>query len=244
MTSKTSWILASNNKKKAAELAAILTSFDVALRSLREAGVDSDVEEWGTTYTQNAVLKAVSFAVMTGSVALADDSGLSVDALDGGPGVHSARFAGEPCDDDANNRKLIASLAALPDAPRTCRYHCIIAVAAADASTDSSVARLREAMPPLALSDFDALDGPGAFALPAALVARLAGEAVPMNVWLFEGTMEGEVATRARGDAGFGYDPWITVDDGRHVAELPDDEKNTRSHRAEALRQLAAALQP
>lgn len=242
MSNASPWILASNNKKKAAELAAILTGFGVELRSLRDAGIDADVEEWGTTFAQNAALKAISFSVMADAVALADDSGLSVDGLGGAPGVYSARYAGDPCDDAANNAKLIATLAADPTADRRCRYHCVIAVAADASSTDASVERLRATMPLQPLRDFDALDGGGAFEVSPALTTRLCGAARAMHLWLFVGTMEGEVAHEARGDAGFGYDPWIRVDDGRHVAELPDDEKNARSHRAEALRRLAAAL--
>lgn len=86
------------------------------------------VEETGATFQENAVLKAVTLALASGLWTMADDSGLEVDALDGAPGVRSARFAGEPSDDAANNALLLRLLAQKPGAPRTARFRCVLAL--------------------------------------------------------------------------------------------------------------------
>jgi XTP/dITP diphosphohydrolase len=84
------------------------------------------VEETGTTFLANALLKARHAARLTGLPALADDSGLEVDALNGAPGVHSARYAGPEADDVANNARLLAALSGVPEAQRTARYRCVL----------------------------------------------------------------------------------------------------------------------
>ena len=86
-------------------------------------------DESGAEFAENARIKALHYSGLSGLLALADDSGLVVDALDGAPGVKSARFAGEPSDDQANNRKLIASLADVPPERRTARFQCAMALA-------------------------------------------------------------------------------------------------------------------
>ena len=96
-------ILASNNKKKLRELREILSDMDVELLSQREAGCDFEVEETGTTFAENAYLKAKAVADATGLAAVADDSGLMVEALNGEPGVHTARYA--PGGHDASDRE-------------------------------------------------------------------------------------------------------------------------------------------
>ena len=88
-----------------------------------------EVIEDGETFADNAVKKAVAVAEATGELSLADDSGLEVDFLGGKPGVYSARFAGEPCDDHENNKKLLELLQGVPDEDRTARFRCVIAVA-------------------------------------------------------------------------------------------------------------------
>lgn len=93
-------ILASNNKKKMAEMQTLLADLGVEVVSQREAGCDFEVEETGTTFEENAYLKAIAVTNATGEAAVADDSGLMVDALDGAPGVYSARFTGNHEDSD------------------------------------------------------------------------------------------------------------------------------------------------
>ena len=119
-------IVASNNKNKLKEFGAILGSrYEIV--SMREAGVDTDIEENGTTFEANALIKAEYVAKVTGCAAIADDSGLEVDALGGAPGVYSARYCGRHGDDEANNDLLLENLKNVPS-PRTGRYVAAIAL--------------------------------------------------------------------------------------------------------------------
>jgi len=122
-------LLASNNAHKIKEIRAILGDFfDIV--SLREAGVESDPEEKGKTFEENARIKAVAGMKASGMPCIADDSGLEVLALDCRPGVMSARYSGSHGDDAANNEKLLAELADKPD--RSARYVCVICMAFPD----------------------------------------------------------------------------------------------------------------
>jgi XTP/dITP diphosphohydrolase len=120
------WVLATSNRGKVAELTALLAGAGLALRVTAQAelGVASPPET-GLTFVENALLKARHAARLTGLPAIADDSGLAVAALGGAPGVHSARFAGEHADDQANIAKLLAELAA-PALDRSARFHCVL----------------------------------------------------------------------------------------------------------------------
>jgi len=125
-------VLATGNAGKVAELTELLDGFGLDLHSLRDFPDAPVVVEDGASYEENAAAKAVAIARHTGLPALADDSGLEVDALDGAPGVRSARFAGEPADDRRNVEKLLRSLAGAPAARRTARFRCVIVVARPD----------------------------------------------------------------------------------------------------------------
>ena len=128
-------LLGTKNARKLAELRDILAraKVDVTVVPLDEVRGDlAAPEETGTTFEENAKLKALHYARKTGLVALADDSGLEVDALGGAPGVHSARFAGEDATDEENNRKLLAALEGVPEVMRTARFRCVIALADPD----------------------------------------------------------------------------------------------------------------
>lgn len=119
------FLLATHNKKKRAELARILAPLGVEVLTAEEAGVAlTDVEETGETFEENAVLKAESGCRESGMPCVADDSGLSVDALDGAPGVYSARYAGEHGNDDKNIDKLLHALRDVPPEKRTARFVC------------------------------------------------------------------------------------------------------------------------
>ncbi len=122
-------VLASRNPGKLRELKALLEPLDIEVVSLEEYPGIPEVVEDGLTFTENAVKKARAVAAATGQVALADDSGLEVDYLNGAPGVFSARFAGEDRDDRANNEKLLHLLAGVPWEKRTARFRCVVAVA-------------------------------------------------------------------------------------------------------------------
>ena len=118
-------VLASGNPGKLRELSALMAEFDYELLPQSEFGVEP-AQETGTTFVENAIIKARHAAAHTGLAALADDSGIEVDALDGAPGVYSARFAGEGADDDANNALLVEKLRAVPENQRTARYRAVI----------------------------------------------------------------------------------------------------------------------
>lgn len=126
-------LLASGNAHKLRELREILAPLQVAVVAPSEVGYAPDVEETGTTFEANAILKADAGLTATGLWTLADDSGIEARALDWTPGVYSARYAGEPCDDHANNRKLVAELANKAD--RYVRYRCVLALARPDTAT-------------------------------------------------------------------------------------------------------------
>lgn len=123
--------LASGNEHKRAEIEAILAGIDVELVPMTELGVPSP-QETGETFEANALLKARAVAEATGLVAIADDSGLEVDALDGRPGVRSARYAGEDATDADNNAKLLDELAAVRAPPWTARFVCVAALVSPD----------------------------------------------------------------------------------------------------------------
>jgi XTP/dITP diphosphohydrolase len=117
-------VVASGNPGKVREFQALLGSA-WRVRPQSDFAV-VPVEETGTTFLANALLKARHAARLTGLPALADDSGLEVDALNGAPGVHSARYAGPEADDVANNARLLAALSGVPEAQRTARYRCVL----------------------------------------------------------------------------------------------------------------------
>jgi len=190
-------VLASANPDKAAEIRAILTGVISGLDlALRPPDVP-DIDETGTTLLDNARLKAAAIAAATGEPAVADDTGLLVDALDGAPGVYSARFAGEKATYADNVAKLLAELTGVPPERRTARFETV------------------------------------------ALVRWPDGREVAVT-----GAVDGVIATEARGDRGFGYDPvFVPTDgDGRTFAELLPLEKHALSHRGRAFRALAAEL--
>ncbi|MFO0982241.1 MAG: XTP/dITP diphosphatase [Planctomycetota bacterium] len=188
--------LATSNRHKIEELKALLADLPVDLTSTLElTGIDVPAED-GATFAANARLKALHYASVTGLAALADDSGLEVDALDGRPGVESARYAGAGASDQENRDKLLAELAAVPRAARTARFRCVVAVAHR-----------------------------GAVVLQA------------------DGSVEGEILAAERGAGGFGYDPLFFYPPlAKTFAELSPSDKNAVSHRARALRALAAPL--
>ena len=193
-------ILASRNQKKIKEMETILATHfpGVRILSLDDVGFEGDIEENGTTYEENALIKART-AVEAGNhqyPAIADDSGLSVDALDGAPGVYSARYAGGHGDDAANNALLLKNLSHLPVSERTARFVCCIALVYPDG---------RE-----------------------------------MTV---RGETEGIIIDEARGNGGFGYDPYFYYQPfGKTFSELTAEEKNAISHRGKAIAKLAEIL--
>lgn len=115
-------VIATNNENKAREYRELFAQYQIGIQTLADFDSPVEVNETGTTFEQNALLKAQAVVRMTNLPVIADDSGLVVDALDGAPGVHSARYAGDH-DDDANNKKLLANLKAVPEQQRTAHFH-------------------------------------------------------------------------------------------------------------------------
>jgi XTP/dITP diphosphohydrolase len=125
-TVATQIVLASNNAGKLREIGQLLAGVGIAVQPQRAFDID-DADETGLSFVENAILKARHASTGSGLAAIADDSGLEVDALDGAPGIYSARYAGPNTDDGANNDKLLAALADTPDAQRTARFRCVMA---------------------------------------------------------------------------------------------------------------------
>lgn len=118
-------VLASGNKKKIKELTELFTPFGLEVIPQGQLEVE-DVPETGTTFVENAIIKARHAAAVTGLPSIADDSGIEVDYLNGQPGIYSARFAGSHGDDQANNDLLLEELKGVPLCDRTARYQCVL----------------------------------------------------------------------------------------------------------------------
>ena len=130
-------VIATTNQGKLREYAAILADLPLELCSLRDLGIDDDVEETGTTFAENALLKARYYAARSGLPAWADDSGLEVAALNGAPGVYSARFAGHGASDADRNALLLEKLAHVPFHARLARFVCVVALAMPDGTAET-----------------------------------------------------------------------------------------------------------
>lgn len=189
-------VMASGNAGKLAEIRQLLDSFGVEVVAQSELGV-SDADETGSTFAENSLIKARHAADATGLPAIADDSGLAVDALDGRPGVYSARFAGMGATDDDNIDKLLGELDGVADEDRGAAFHCVATFVMPDESTP--------------------------------VVA--------------EGIWRGTLLRARRGAGGFGYDPvFLDPESDLSSAELTPAQKNARSHRGQALRELVRQL--
>ena len=121
-------LVATGNAGKKREFALLLAELPLEIVSLSDVGIAGDVAETGTTFAENAVLKARAYASQSGLLTLADDSGLEVDALGGAPGVFSARYGGPGLDDRGRYELLLRNLAEVPDERRTARFRCVIAL--------------------------------------------------------------------------------------------------------------------
>lgn len=188
-------VLASKNLDKVKEMRLVLKNLPLEILSLADFDNLPDAVEDGATFEDNALIKAKFFREKTGLACLADDSGLEVDALNGLPGVHSARFAGYHADDVTNNQKLLDELKKIGVDESTAAYRCALAF------VDTEGTEL-----------------------------------------LTEGKISGKIKTVAKGNGGFGYDPYFYIDDKRTMAQLSVDEKNKISHRGAALREMILKL--
>lgn len=188
-------MIATRNKGKVAEFEQFFANKGVHVRSLFDAEEIPDIVEDGATFEANAIKKAVTVQEALGITVISDDSGLEVDALDGAPGIYSARYAGlEEKGDEANNAKLLQELKGIEGKARSARFVCVLAAA-----------------------------------FPSGVVKTV------------RGTVEGHIADSLSGTEGFGYDPlFILEGEERTMAHLTRAEKNEKSHRADALKQMDA----
>jgi XTP/dITP diphosphohydrolase len=131
-------IIATKNKGKAKDFEAIFNPYGIEVLTLHDVAQDMDVEETGSTFAENAILKAEALAERLQTFVIADDSGLEIDALDGAPGVYSARYAGLDKSDEANIEKVLTELAHVDDNKRTARFCCAIALAGPDMETKTA----------------------------------------------------------------------------------------------------------
>ncbi len=182
-------ILATNNKGKVKEFKEILSPLGFEVVSQSDAGIDIEVEETGTTFEENAVLKAKAVYDISKTYVIADDSGLEVDALDKKPGIYSARYE-ELQTPHERNVRILDQLDGVSDENRTARFVCTICL-------------IRD-------------NG---------------------KVQTVRGTCEGRIGYKEKGTNGFGYDPIFIYGD-RTLAEMTDEEKNSISHRGNAIKEL------
>lgn len=125
-------ILATSNAHKVREIKEILGAKFTRIYTLADKGIEVDVEETGSTFMENAIIKARAIAEIANMPALADDSGLCVDALNGEPGVYSARYSGARCDSKANNELLLSKLSDVQERDRSARFKCAVALVCPD----------------------------------------------------------------------------------------------------------------
>jgi XTP/dITP diphosphohydrolase len=127
-------IAATGNKGKLEEIRRIFKLLPLEVISMEDAGINVDIEECGSTFEENALIKALEVSKLTCHMVMADDSGLEVDFLNGAPGIHSSRFAGKGATDEDRNRKLLNLLKNVPFEKRTARFVCAVAVVLPDRS--------------------------------------------------------------------------------------------------------------
>ena len=243
-------LVATTNRGKLAEIRDILGGTPTTLATLDDHPGIAEPEETGTTFAANARLKARYYAEATGELTVAEDSGLEIDALDGEPGVRSARFNGESyADKFAAIRRMLAERGA---SGSTARFVCALALAR-PSPPDSSAGRPTNppgarAVPPGELparppspdgSAGRPTNPPEARAVPRGELPARAGAVL----WEAAGVVEGRVQLPPRGEGGFGYDPIFHYPPyGRTLAEVTPEEKAAVSHRGRAFRQLRRRL--
>jgi XTP/dITP diphosphohydrolase len=189
-------VIATKNKGKVKEFQELFQQKGYEVISLLDLPNSPDIEETGTTFKENATLKAEGICSKINEPVIADDSGLSVDFLEGKPGVCSARYAGEEKNDLKNIEKVLLELRGVEPEERTARFHCALALAIPNKPTI-----------------------------------------------VVEGTCEGIITSEPIGENGFGYDPIFFVKEkNKTMAQLPQEDKNKISHRANAISLLEKEL--
>lgn len=128
-------IMATGNENKVREIREMLEGTDIEVLSLKDAKIDADIDENGSSFEENAAIKAEAIRDLTGQMVMADDSGLEIDAFGGEPGIHSSRFMGEDTSYDIKNNAILEKLKDVPEEERTARFVCAVAIAYPDKPT-------------------------------------------------------------------------------------------------------------
>ena len=250
-------LVATRNRGKIREYRELLGAASYRLVSLDDVGVPDEVEETRETFRENAALKAALYAAAAGIPALADDSGLEVDALGGEPGVRSARYgesrsidrplstvesavgqspAVSMSDQDRVNL-LLRNMSEIPWARRTARFRCVICIAGPSAAESLDWSLIN----PHHSSDVDA--HPRTLRGKAGTEGGLSAAGEGRGLAFFEGGVAGMIQYEPQGEEGFGYDPVFFLPSyGFTMGQLPLVEKNRISHRADAARKAVAQL--
>ncbi len=231
-------IMATRNSGKIKEIARLLKELAVAVKVEVEIEVVSvsrilptlTVEEDRLTFAGNAAKKALAVCLASGEIALADDSGLEVEALQGLPGVKSARFAGPEAADEENNALLLQRLSGLPMEKRRAAFRCAMAVAVPAGKMPGS-------------GQYEYEDEHRISADTAAITTADQEQLMQPHLEIVEESCYGLILEAPRGDGGFGYDPLFLYEpSGLTFAQLSPAEKNKVSHRAKSLRRLLPVL--
>lgn len=216
------FVLASNNKKKIAEFGTILSSLasDVTVHTLAEVGYTADIEENGDSFAENSLIKALVPASM-GKIGMADDSGLTVDALDGAPGIYSARYAGDHGNDAANRALLLQNMQDVPEEKRGAAFVCVITVV---------------------FPENAGFVVPEQYRIDKTIAEKYSVD--PSRVLSVRGESRGIIGYQEEGNGGFGYDNLFRCPtyNNRTFAQITAEEKNAVSHRGHAVEQLRTAL--
>lgn len=227
-------VIATRNAGKVKEFARMFADLQVEVRSLLDYEAMPDIVEDGATFADNALIKAKTIAEKLGIPVLADDSGLCVDALDGAPGVYSARYAGEHAGDAENNAKLLQELRRIGAAAEV-RPDDLGASGASKASVEATEAAGGVSA--------DSKVHPSAHSTGRFVCALALYDPEREETLTVEGACEGYILTAPRGENGFGYDPLFYLPEyGKTMAELALETKNELSHRARALVKLLEVL--
>jgi len=241
-------VLATGNQHKVAEIKALLAAAGLAVTvdSLVSFASLPPVDEDGATFSENAAKKALYTGVLLGKPALADDSGLEVDALEGLPGVYSARYAGEAASDAENNQKLLAALQGVHGAERRARFRSVVALFLPEKGERGRGLWGPQALEELARFWKATLAQGGLRDLDRKLARDGAARSwmTPWGtVWLVAGACYGYITTEPRGEQGFGYDPLFYFPPlARTFGQVPLALKNQFSHRARALARAVKLL--
>ena len=188
-------VIATKNQDKLKEIKSVFAELPAEILSLADFENLPDAVEDGKTFEENARIKAKFFFDKLNLPCLADDSGLEVDALNGMPGVYSARFSGYHADDETNNQKLLSELEKVGVETSKADYRCVLSFIDADGTEIQT-----------------------------------------------SGKIDGVIKKISRGEGGFGYDPYFYIEEDKTMAELTPAEKNSISHRGEALRKMFPKL--